>query len=220
MPTPQPKLPGFGGHMDPCPSHGVSQAGAVGSGCRFICVPSAAVVQAAPVGVPVVLGGGLCCRLRGRCRTTSQIQGTKVDTCVYTSGVLGSPHQMPEKETRPWARFLHTRGPPESAWNGGRDKVRGSSLSLTLPEGVSACKAHQDTSLPVKPYHDTLVLLQQKLNPSLQPSRPGGSHPPVCPSLPLSPAFLAAPGASQAPSSLYQGCPACSPQASCSSGWL
>lgn len=60
---------------------------------------------------PVVLGRGL-----GRgLRTTSHIQLTKADTCVYTSGVLRSPHQSPEKETRPWARFLHTRGPPESA---------------------------------------------------------------------------------------------------------
>ena len=80
------------------------------------CAPGAAVVQATPAGLPVVLGGGLGWGPCGPRRTTSQIQVTKADTSVYTSGVLGSPHQRPEKETRPWARFLQTRGPPESAW--------------------------------------------------------------------------------------------------------
>lgn len=74
----------------------------------------------------MVLGRGLG---RGP-RTTSHIQLMKADTCVYTSGVLGSPHQSPEKETRPWARFLHTRGPPESAWGWREIKVRGPSLGL------------------------------------------------------------------------------------------
>lgn len=115
----------------PCPSHRIFQARAVCIGCHLIWVHRAAVVQEAPVGAPVVLGEELSWGLWGRCRTTPQIQVTKADTCVYTSGVLGSPHQRPEKETRPWARFLHTRGPPESAW-GMKGKVSSGVLSASL----------------------------------------------------------------------------------------
>lgn len=149
--TPMPSFLGLGAPWTPCPSHRIFQARAVYIYCHLTRVHSTAVVQAAPVGVPVVLGEGLGWGPCGCCRTTSQIQVTKVDTCVYTSGVLGSPHQRPEKETRPWARFLHTRGPPESAWDGGKGEVRTSlSVSLCLKELLHV-KSIRTLSCPQNP---------------------------------------------------------------------
>lgn len=54
------------------------------------------------------------------------------DTCVYTSGVLGSPHQRPEKETRPWADFCIPGVLQSPPGGGGKGEVRGSLLGLTF----------------------------------------------------------------------------------------
>lgn len=134
LPHPPPhgytRLPGAWGPTDALPQPWSFQAGAIRIICHLIRVPRAAVVQATPAGTQWSRAGDWAGARLGL-RTTSCIQLTKADTCVYTSGVLGSPHQSPEKETRPCARFLHTRGPPESAW-GWRERQGQGSISGPL----------------------------------------------------------------------------------------